>query len=693
MKRLKSILQSSFVYYALLFLSFCSYFVCSNKDYVSLYDDFSNEEFIITNIVLKDYGVKLELSGLEKVLGFLYVDSSEILSFCDRYSIGDRVLISGDESDISNETVPNTFNYKNYLNSNGIYNVISITSIDKVSSSSNIFYKIKNFLLDRGNKLRKSSPYVNSLLFGNNSFIDEDVLSSYRENGISHLFAISGLHISIFVGIFGFFLDKFKVKTVFKYVILIFFLLFYMFLTNFSMSVLRGCILTILLFINKIFDFKISTVNLLLLTLSIIMFFNPLFINNVGLKYSFLVTLFLIVFSDLINRGGKIYSLFMISLISFLCAYPITVNNFYQVNFLSILYNIFFVPFVSGLVIPFVFISYLFPFLDSVLFLFIRILEVSSQFLSSFSLFKISMCKMNVLMIVIYYVVLLKFFSCLKRKKFAFSLVLVMFFVVSFYMPFKSDNYVMFFDVGQGDSALISVGGNYTLIDTGGIASFGDKEYSYKISRNKFLPYFKSVGIRRLDNLILTHGDQDHMKEASYLVQNFDVRRVIFNCGEYNSLESDLIKVLEEKNIKYSSCVRKLDIDDYELKFLYTREYDNENDNSSVIYFDYNNYKFLFMGDAGVSKEGDILLEYDLSDIDFLKVGHHGSSTSSSKDFIDVIEPKYSFISVGKDNRYGHPKEEVLDNLKTSKIYRTDMDGSILIKFDKGGYKLETYSP
>ncbi len=189
------------------------------------------------------------------------------------------------------------------------------------------------------------------------------------------------------------------------------------------------------------------------------------------------------------------------------------------------------------------------------------------------------------------------------------------------------------------------------------------------------------------------HGDADHMREAEYLIKNFKVEKVIFNCGEYNNLESDLIKVLDEKNIDYVSCVRKLDIGGYELKFLNTREYDNENDNSSVIYFDYNNYKFLFMGDAGVEREKDILKKYDLSNIDFLKVGHHGSDTSSSKEFIDKVHPKYSLISVGKDNRYGHPKGDVLDNLKRSKIYRTDMDGSIKIKLNRNGYKISTFMP
>ena len=189
------------------------------------------------------------------------------------------------------------------------------------------------------------------------------------------------------------------------------------------------------------------------------------------------------------------------------------------------------------------------------------------------------------------------------------------------------------------------------------------------------------------------HGDADHMREADYLIKNFKVEKVIFNCGEYNNLESDLIKVLDEKNIDYVSCVRKLDIGGYELKFLNTREYDNENDNSSVIYFDYNNYKFLFMGDAGVEKEKDILEKYNFSNIDVLKVGHHGSKTSSSKEFINEINHKYSIISVGKNNRYGHPNKEVLNNLNNSKIYRTDQDGSIMFKIKNNKLKIETCSP
>ena len=151
--------------------------------------------------------------------------------------------------------------------------------------------------------------------------------------------------------------------------------------------------------------------------------------------------------------------------------------------------------------------------------------------------------------------------------------------------------------------------------------------------------------------------------------------------------------MLEKKNIKYYSCIKKLNIDNSKLYFLQTKEYDNENDNSNVIYTKLDGYKFMFMGDAGIGKEKEILEKYNLSNIDVLKVGHHGSKTSSSKEFIDEINPKYGIISVGKNNRYGHPNKKVLNNLDGSIIYRTDQDGSIMFKIKKNKLRIETYSP
>ena len=126
--------------------------------------------------------------------------------------------------------------------------------------------------------------------------------------------------------------------------------------------------------------------------------------------------------------------------------------------------------------------------------------------------------------------------------------------------------------------------------------------------------------------------------------------------------------------------------------FLNILIYNNENDNSNVLYFIVNNYKFLLMGDAEEDKEKDILDEYNLSDIDVLKVENHGSKTSSSKEFNNDINLKYGIISVGNNNRYGHPNKEVLNNLSDSKIYRTDQDGSIMFKIRNNKLKIKTCS-
>ena len=251
-----------------------------------------------------------------------------------------------------------------------------------------------------------------------------------------------------------------------------------------------------------------------------------------------------------------------------------------------------------------------------------------------------------------------------------------------------SNKYIDFIDVGQGDSTIIRMNHKTIIIDTG-----GNPKKEGLITTSIIKPYLKSKGINKIQTLIITHGDYDHMGEAINLVNNFKVEKVIFNCGPYNDLEKELIKVLDKKHIKYYSCIKELNIDNNKLYFLQTKEYDNENDNSNVIYTELNGYKFMFMGDAGIVKEKDILEKYNISDIDVLKVGHHGSRTSSSKEFIDEINTKYSIISVGKNNRYGHPNKEVLKNLVNSKIYRTDEDGSIMFKIKNNKLKIGTGLP
>ena len=213
------------------------------------------------------------------------------------------------------------------------------------------------------------------------------------------------------------------------------------------------------------------------------------------------------------------------------------------------------------------------------------------------------------------------------------------------------------------------------------------------VDADNLVTFMNSLGISELTYFVTSHGDYDHIGEAFNLIERIKIKNVVFNCGTYNDLEKRLIKSLDTKGINYYSCIKELNLNNYKLQFLNVDIYGNENDDSSVIYLKYNDTKFLFMGDAGIKKEKAILSNYNLSEIDVLKVGHHGSKTSSSKLFIEEINPKYSIISVGENNRYGHPNKEVLNNLDNSKIYRTDQDGSIMFKIKNNKLKIETCSP
>ncbi len=311
------------------------------------------------------------------------------------------------------------------------------------------------------------------------------------------------------------------------------------------------------------------------------------------------------------------------------------------------------------------------------------------------TIFTITLKHINITIVILYYILITYTLNSIKKNNYTPLILLITILIIHNQINIVDKNLkVIIIDVGQGDSILLKFPHSKAniLIDTGGIINYTNKK-TYSLAKNKIIPYLKSEGITKLDYLITTHGDFDHMGESINLVNNFKVEKVIFNCGEYNDLENKLISTLKTKNIKYYSCINELNIKKYKLQFLNTKNYTDENTNSNVIYLNYNNYKFLFMGDTSIQKEKDILKKYNLSNIDFLKVGHHGSNTSSSKKFINKVNPKYSLISVGKNNRYGHPKKEVLKTLSKSKIYRTDKDGSIKITIKPKVYNIKTCAP
>ena len=666
MTRLKILLQSNKIYYCLLIATILYVGIKVKIGYTSKIN--VNEDFtgIVTTIVKKENSFKLTIKGKEKLI--VYISNIENIE------LGDKVVVKGKYTLPKKATIPNNFDYQKYLYNNHIFYIMYAEELKIIKKNQNITFKIKKYILDKTSNYTNNG-YLNAFIIGDKT--DLEFYETYQNNGISHLFALSGMHISMLSLIIYKLVNKFKHKDL----IVIMFLLFYITLTNFSASILRTIIFFIILKLNKKLDLNISTKNTLLITLFIIMIYNPLIVFDIGFQYSGLVTFGLIV-STKYYKKNYFYNLFITSFIALLFSVPITLYNNYELNLLSILNNLINVPLITFVIYPLSLLTFLLKFLEPIYNLTINLLEFINNISSIFSL-NIIVPKVHIIFYLIYYLLIYLYIESNNKK----YILIACLYLLSFKLkPFiDRNNYVYYLDVGQGDSSLIIYNDIVVMNDTGGTSNYDVSSGCIKL--------LKSLGYSHIDYLILTHGDFDHMGETINLVKNFKVEKVIFNCGPHNDLEKELIKVLDKKKIKYYSCINELNIDKNKLYFLQTKEYDNENDNSNVIYTELNGYKFLFTGDASITTEKEILNKYNLPDIDVLKVGHHGSKTSSGKEFIDEINPKYSIISVGKNNRYGHPNKEVIDNLIDSKIYRTDQDGSIMFKIKNNKLKIETCSP
>ena len=697
MIRLKRILQHRYFFGV---LAFCfilySLFVYYFINFKSYYNGFENSlQGTVNSYNINGDKLTIYLKVKEIVIVNYYFKSlNEKTYFEDNLKLGDLISVAGELEEPERNRVFNGFDYKKYLYNKHIFYLMNANNISIMEKNSELLFYFKNLVMDRINSISKSKGYIMTFILGDKSFIDNEVKESYQDNGISHLFAVSGMHISLFAGIMLFFLKRVSYNNYFNYGMVCLFLLFYLFLAGFPASLLRASVMFILFSINKVFNLKISNLNILFMVIITILFIDPFYLFDIGFQFSYLISGTLIMMRWKIGViKSKLKRSFYVSVVCFLVSFPICIYNFYGTNFMSVLFNLFYIPFVSIIVFPLSLITFVFPFLDSVLYYSIFVMERISLFISSINFGYIIFPKVNFGVYFIYYIVIF-----LSFWKIEFVLLfLVMLLIHKGYIYFNSNLYVYYLDVGQGDSALIRLPNNSgnILIDTGGKFSYEmekwrEKGSKYSIVKSSTIPFLKSFGIKKLDYLILSHGDYDHIGEAINLVDNFNVEKVIFNCGEFNDLEKELIKVLDKKKIKYYSCIKELNIDNNKLYFLQTKEYDNENDNSNVIYTKLYGYKFMFMGDAGVDKEKDVLDKYNISNVDVLKVGHHGSKTSSSKSFINEINPKNSIISVGKNNRYGHPNKEVLNNLKGSKIYITDLDGSIMFKIKNNELKIES---
>lgn len=669
MKRLRHILQSKHLIKIITIIIFIITLLYTNYyPFKSKYTK-DDKEFIgiVTKYEVKEDKITIEIKAKEKLLITYKYQDKEF----NNLSYGDKIKVKGTLITPSKNTNQNTFNYQKYLYYKKIYYLVEATSINKIANNHNYLYTIKNTLYQKINKL-KSSNYIKTLLFCDNT-LSKEIKESYRINGISHLFSVSGMHINFFVSIIYLYLNKITYNKRIKYLITNIFIITYLILFP-SSSLLRSAVMSILYSINYLLKLKIKKIDILLLTLGVSLLINPFIIYDLGYIYSYTITFFLVLSSSTLKKKNKINKIIYISLLSFLVSIPITIYNSFEINIISILLNIILVPIISIIILPITILTYIFPILDSILYLFTNTLETISLFISKINITKIIFPKPSLLIIVLYYIIFL--LSYQNKKYFYLNIILL---IIIYISPYLNSNFeVVMFEVGEADCHLIKYpyNKNTILIDTG--------KNEYKI-KNEVIPYLKSIGIKKIDYLIITHGDEDHIGGSITLINNFQVKNVILNKGTFTDIEKELIKNLNKKKIPYQININKINLSNHTIYLLNNTKYNNENDNSIITYFTYQKYKFLYMGDASINTEDNLLENYNLNNISILKVGHHGSNTSSSKDFISQINPSISLISVGENNIYHHPNKEVINNLSKSRIYRTDINNMVKLTINSKG--------
>lgn len=695
-QKLKIILQSKYFIFISLFLALIYIFIGTK---LIIYESgLPEDSHILTGNVISYTvdGNKLSMliKSSEKVQVTYYINSSEEKEYLQKeLLIGEEVYLEGKIKKPYQNTIPNTFNYQKYLYNNRIY-VTFLADKITLTGKTSFLNKIKSYFIRKIDETGSSKAYLYALLLGETDYIDSDVYKDYQKNGTTHLFAVSGMHISVLVLILTSFFRKIHLSDILTNSIIVLFLLFYMFLIGFTPSVIRGSLLFIFLLLNKKLNLNLKTMNVLYILFLLLIIINPFYVYNLGFIYSFVTSFGLILFSKKI-KGNYFQKLVQVSAIAFLVSFPITIYNFYEINLLTIINNIIIVPFVTVILFPFTLITFLLPFLDPLLNIGIEFLEWISHFLNYLKI-DFVVPKVNFLFFVLYYIGV--YFIYKEKFKMFFYLI---FLVISFkILPYLNSNTCVYFlDVGQGDSTLI-VGSHMSyavLIDTGGRIELEQEDWEkcnkkYDGASN-IVTFLKSLGLTELDLLIGTHGDVDHLGEAINLVNNFIVDKVVFNQGSYTDLEERFIQVLKDKKIPYYQNLLEINLGINKFYFINDKKYSDENNNSIVIYTELEGFKFLLMGDAGREVEEYLLEKYNFYDVDVLKVGHHGSKTSSSLDFINYVNPTYSIISVGRNNRYGHPNVEVLNNLEHSQIYRTDLNGSISFILNNKNIFIKTYEP
>ena len=644
---------------------------------------------------------------------------------------GDKIELVGNFKLAQERRNPGGFDYRFYLKTKKIYGIVTTKNTKRLKENnvniiSMIANKTANVIKNQSKKLleNKKACLLIGLLIGDTDEIDEETKEDFRNSNLTHMLAVSGLHVSYVLLAVNYIITKVKIHKKLSKIIVMLLILFFILVTGATPSVLRAGTMTIYLILGGIFYRRISVFSSLNLSLLVIIIMNPYCLFDVGLQLSYAGTIGIVYLYPIIkeknyNKANSI----LITISANIVIIPIMMYNFNIISLTFFISNLLAGPIIGIIIIlgfSIIIISLIFfpiaNIFSKILNLLIILFLNTAKACANLPFSKIFIITPTLKFIFLYYCLLvfiiikekiqIRISIKLKNKVIAILIILVIINPIKYFSNIKQSNLKIYFvDVGQGDSTCIVTPKNkIILIDGGG----NSKDENYDIGKQTLLPYLLDKKINKIDYCIVSHFDSDHCGGLMYILKNLKVKNIIIG-KQYEEYENykEFIKIAKDKkiNIRVVGAGEKITIE----KNLYidvlwpiNREkmviQNAINNNSLVFKLRYINFSMLFTGDIEEIAEKEILDKYkentEFLKSTILKVAHHGSKTSSTKEFINIVKPKYAVIGVGKDNKFGHPSNVTIENLKTinTEIYRTDEMGEISINVNiRGNINIEEF--
>ena len=622
-----------------------------------------------------------------------------------KFRIGDVVNCNFEIRAPSGKRNYGGFDYAFTLKTKGIDGNIKINKVFEVQHSKSFYNaycdKIVDLRIEINNFFNKNlkkdlASIIIGILIGDKSGMDGRVIEDFQNANLSHLIAVSGAHFIYVVGFLEYICKFLKNKRK-SQVFLIIGILFFMRLTQYTPSVVRAGIMTIMAILSSVFKRKSDIYTNLAISSLVLIIKNPYSIFDIGAILSFSGVLGIAYFQDkfkLIYQNYEGRFLWLLDSISITMAanifiIPIMVYYYNTISFTFIIANLVVAPLLGVLIIlGFITFIFKFKFLIVLLSFILKLFFFLVKFMGKLPFSTVLVCYGSFIFVIAYYFIV---YFLIKRKMLLALLTIVAMIIANLNFLPKNKLYINFVDVGQGDCMLIRYNGMNFLIDSGGGISAED----YDVGKNTLLPYLIDRKVYKIDYIIVSHFDADHCRAFLHVMKYIKVKNAIIAKQFKNSrMYSEFLEIANKKkiNIIYVKENDHFKFKDFRIDIYNPNDeaiMENVMNNNGILnMLRFSRINILCTGDLEKIAEDAIITRYSNSNVlkaDILKVGHHGSITSTSDDFLKLIMPRMALIGCGKNNKFGHPNQFILNKLSAigCKIYRTDLNGEISICIDE----------